>query len=93
MRRREIARPPIGIELGLVLIETVEVVEFLAQIEDRGSDLVPERRKGAALQAGERRHAEIEPAVALRATPQHQLGKQQVHDATRTGQVVAHQVD
>jgi hypothetical protein len=92
-RRSQVARAPVRIELRLVLVEALEIVELLAQVEDGGTDLVPERRERVALQAGERRDAEIEPAIALVATPQHELREQQVHHAARRSRVVAHQVD
>jgi len=92
-RRSQIARPPIRIELRLELIEALEIVELFTQVENGGADLVPQRRQRATLQARERRHAEAEPAVALVAAPQHQLGEQQVHDVARRRRVVAHQVD
>jgi len=92
-RRSQIARSPVRVKLGLVLVEAFEIVELFAQVEDRGADLVPEWRERMALQAGERRRAQIEPAIALRPAPQHQLREQQIHHAARRRRVIAHQVD
>src|SRR5688572_8438528 len=52
-RRRQVARSPVRVELRLVLVEAFEIVEFLAEVEDRGADLMPERRERMALQAGQ----------------------------------------
>ena len=43
-------------------------------------------------ESGERRHAEVEPAVALAPSPQHQLDEQVVHGAARRVGAEAHQV-
>jgi hypothetical protein len=92
-RRRQVPGPPLRIELGLEVVEAFEIVELPAQIEDGRADFVPARCKTVALQPGKRRDTEIEPLIALIAAPQHEFGKQQVHDAARTGRVVTHQVD
>ena len=45
-----------------------------------------------AVQAGQRRHAQVEPAVAFRARPLHQFHEQEIHDAGRRIRTMAHQV-
>src|SRR5215469_14290904 len=60
---------PLRIELGLVPPQPLEVVEVLAMAKDEIADAVPGRRKGMPVETRERRHAEIEPAIALIAAP------------------------
>ena len=56
----------VGIELRLVAPQSVEVVEMFAVPKHEIADTVPGGSERMALKAGERRHSEVEPAVALR---------------------------
>src|SRR5262245_2416233 len=71
--RHEIARLPHRIELRLVTAQSLEVVEVLAMPEHEIAHAMPGGRERVALETGERRHAEIEPAITLLASPQHEL--------------------
>src|SRR5690348_2929419 len=75
----EVFRLPMRIELGLVAAQPLEVVEMLAVAEDEIADATPGRRERVAIETRERRHAEIEPAVALCAAPAHELEEKKVH--------------
>ncbi len=81
--RYQVARLPHRIELRLVAAQTLEVIEVLAVAEDEVADAVPGGGERMGLETRQRRHAEVEPAVALRASPQHQLDEQVVHGAAR----------
>src|SRR5579883_1606568 len=70
----EVLRLPVRIELGLVSPQSLEVVEVLAVAKDEIADAVPGRRERMPVETRERRHAEIEPAIALIAPPAHELG-------------------
>ena len=80
-------------KLLLILPEAFEVVEMLAVLVHEVAEAVPQRRACPLLEARERRHAEVEPAVAFLPAPQHELREQKVHGAVGRLGGVAHEVD
>ncbi len=65
----EVARAPTRIELRPVAAQAFEVVEVLAVAEHEVAHPMPGGRERMSLEPGERRHAEVEPLVALRFGP------------------------
>src|SRR5208283_5254295 len=71
--RGNVAGRPDRIEFVLEAAHALEVVDVLAALEEQAPDPRHDRRQGAALETGERRHAELESLVALPAAPGDQL--------------------
>src|SRR5206468_1028344 len=88
----EIARLPGRIELRLVAPQSLEVIEVLAVAEDEVADPVPRGREWMRVETRQRRHAEVEGAIARLPPPQHELDEQEVHAAARRVRVEAHEV-
>src|SRR5262245_47186780 len=91
--RGQVARLPDRRELVLERAQPLEVVEMLAVSEQDRPEPIPERSEPVALEAGERRHPEAEPAVALRLAPEGELREEILHDPGRRVGAVAHQID
>ncbi len=90
--RDQVLGLPDRLELRLVPPQPFEVVEVLAVAEYEVADAMPPRREPPRFDARQRRHAEVEPVIALGAPPLHQLDEQVVHRAAGGFIAEAHQV-
>src|SRR5262245_26654443 len=79
-------------EFLLEATEALEVVELLAVAKRERAESIPERRRGARLEARERRHADVQPRVALLLRPESDAEEKVLHHARRRPAAVAHQV-
>src|SRR5436305_1128531 len=69
VRARDVARLPERVVLALIAAHALEIVDLLAALEEQVADAAHDRRQGTVLQAGERRHAELEGCVSLLPAP------------------------
>src|SRR6185312_10506049 len=89
----EVLGLPVRIELGLVAAQPLEVIEMLTVAEYEIADAVPGGREGMSVETRQRRHAEVEPTVALIAAPAHELDEEEVHRSRGGSRAEAHEID
>ncbi|KAG1084637.1 hypothetical protein G6F40_014431 [Rhizopus arrhizus] len=88
----QITRPPLRIELRLEAAQATEAIQAFAVPRQQAGQPDPAAREPMLGQSGQRRHAQREARVALRAAPQAQFDEKVVHRALGRLVDMAHQV-
>ncbi len=84
---------PLRVKLGFVVSQALKTVEPLTVLKDEVGDAIPKWRQSMRIDAGQRRHPEVECFETLLMSPQHELNEQKLHRASRRVVVESHQVN